>query len=130
MEVTEGMATIAVVEDNPDNRLLVSALLEDRHRIVEFASGPDALEGMRMEPPDVVLLDISLPGMDGTEVLACLRQEPALAEIPVVALTAHAMSGDRERFLALGFDAYVTKPIVDESVLFGEIDRLLTDGRT
>ena len=119
------MARIAVVEDNPDNRLLLQALLEDRHELAEYDNGADALEGMRAAPPDLVLLDISLPRMDGTEVLRRMRGDAVLAALPVIALTAHAMSGDRDRFLAQGFDDYVAKPIVDEAILFASIDRLL-----
>ena len=70
-------------------------------------------------------LDISLPGMDGTEVLKWVRSQELLSELPVIALTAHAMSGDREKYLEMGFDEYVTKPIVDEEVLVGAIERLL-----
>ncbi len=116
---------IAVVEDNPDNRLLVRAILEDQYEIIEYESGLDALTGLRADPPDFVLLDISLPGMDGTEVLREIRSDPLLGSLPVVALTAHAMAGDRERFLHQGFDQYVTKPIVDETQLIGVIQRLL-----
>jgi CheY-like chemotaxis protein len=119
------MARIAVVEDNPDNRLLLQALLEDRHQLTEYENGADALEGMRAAPPELVLLDISLPRMDGTEVLRRMRGDPALAGLPVIALTAHAMSGDRDRFIEQGFDDYVAKPIVDETILFASIDRLL-----
>lgn len=119
------MKRIALVEDNPDNRLLVGAILEDLFRIEEYASGPEALSGIEANPPDLVLLDISLPVMDGTEVLARLREMPAFTTLPVIALTAHAMAGDRERYLGMGFDAYVTKPIVDENILIGEIQRLL-----
>jgi two-component system, cell cycle response regulator DivK len=75
--------------------------------------------------PDLVLLDISLPGMDGTEVLARMRSVPAWRDLPAIALTAHAMAGDRERFLGFGFDSYITKPIVDERVLIDAIDALL-----
>src|SRR6056297_637180 len=117
------MARIAVVEDNADNRLLVDALLGDVHEITEFQTGADAVDGLESADPDLILLDISLPGMDGTEVLAWVRAHDALGETPVVALTAHAMTGDREKYLALGFDEYVTKPIVDENVLFSAIDR-------
>ncbi|HKK93610.1 MAG TPA: response regulator [Longimicrobiales bacterium] len=119
------MARIAVVEDNADNRLLVDALLGHIHEIVEFETGADAVAGLESSDPDLILLDISLPGMDGTEVLAWVRAHEALGETPVVALTAHAMAGDREKYLALGFDEYVTKPIVDEAVLFSAIDRCL-----
>ena len=116
---------IAVVEDNPDNRLLLQALLDDKFDIDEYEDGPSALAGMAASPPALALLDISLPGMDGSEVLRRLRATPALARIPVIALTAHAMSGDRERFLAEGFDGYVTKPIVDEEILYAAIAALL-----
>ena len=116
---------IAIVEDNADNRLLLSALLGDDHDLDEYEDGPAALARLPDAPPDLVLLDISLPGMEGPEVLRRLRSDPRLQKIPVIALTAHAMSGDRERFLALGFDDYVTKPIVDESLLFAAIGRLL-----
>jgi two-component system, cell cycle response regulator DivK len=121
--------TVAVVEDNPDNRLLVRAILEDRYEIVEYESGAAALEGFRGAPPQLVLLDISLPGMDGTEVLRQMREHPTLADVPVIALTAHAMAGDRERYLAHGFDDYVTKPIVDETVLLEAIERGLARER-
>jgi CheY-like chemotaxis protein len=119
------MKKIAVVEDNPDNRLLVRALLEDHYVLTEYETGAEALAGLPGDRPDLVLLDISLPGMDGMEVLRRLRAEPALTGLPVIALTAHAMAGDRQRFLAAGFDDYVTKPIVDEGVLLGAIVRCL-----
>lgn len=119
-------AKIAVVEDNPDNRLLVNTLLEDLYEISEYETGVEAIEGLSRDVPDLVLLDISLPEMDGTEVLAWIRSQPDLASLPVVALTAHAMSGDRERYLAMGFNDYVTKPIVDESILFETIRRCLS----
>ena len=116
---------IAVVEDNADNRLLVDAILGDQFELVEYAAGVEALAGMQARRPDLVLLDVSLPGMDGLEVLARLRDDPGLGAVPVVALTAHAMAGDRERYLAAGFDDYVAKPIVDEGALVRVIERLL-----
>ena len=123
------MTRIALVEDNADNRLLVGAILEDLYEIDEYETGAEALAGIARDTPALVLLDISLPAMDGTEVLRRMRGDPKLRDLPVVALTAHAMSGDREKYLGMGFDAYVTKPIVDETVLLGEIERLLTQGR-
>jgi CheY-like chemotaxis protein len=123
------MKRIAVVEDNPDNRLLVRAILEDHFEITEYTNGPDALAGLQSDIPAVVLLDISLPAMDGTDVLRHIRETPSIAHLPVVALTAHAMTGDRERYLDMGFDSYVTKPIVDELILIGEINRLLGEER-
>ena len=120
---------IALVEDNPDNRLLVQAILEDRYDISEYDNGADAVEGIIEEPPDLVLLDISLPEMDGTEVLARIRKDGGLDVLPVIALTAHAMSGDREKFLAAGFNDYLTKPILDETVLMETIERWLNQVR-
>lgn len=119
-------ATVAVVEDNADNRLLLQALLGDAYTLVEFESGSDALAAFARSRPDLVLLDISLPGMDGTEILQRIRADATLRTLPVIALTAHAMAGDREKYLAAGFDDYLTKPIVDERRLFAAIDRLLT----
>lgn len=116
---------IAVVEDNVDNRLLVQAILEDEYELSEYESGTEVIEGLADNVPDLVLLDISLPGMDGTEVLEWLRAQDTLKSLPVIALTAHAMSGDRDKYLEMGFDDYVTKPIVDEDVLLGAIERLL-----
>ncbi len=120
-------AKIAVIEDNPDNRFLVQALLEDSYQLQEFETGKEAVRSLGDDPPDLVLLDISLPEMDGTEVLAWLRQQPELKEIPVIALTAHAMAGDREKYLAAGFDEYVTKPILDEDILIGAIEQCLSE---
>lgn len=125
LEGGAGMKRIAVVEDNPDNRLLVYAILEDRYSVLEYESGVEALPGILADAPDLVLLDISLPGMDGTDVLARLRADPRTAKLPMVALTAHAMAGDREKYLAAGFDDYISKPIVDEEDLLDTIARLL-----
>jgi CheY-like chemotaxis protein len=120
------MKRIAVVEDNPDNRLLVQALLEDTYEISEYETGVEAVEGLLEDRPDLVLLDISLPEMDGTQVLAWLREQDQLRETPVIALTAHAMAGDREKYLALGFDAYLTKPIIDDALLLETISKCLS----
>jgi two-component system cell cycle response regulator DivK len=119
------MKKIAVVEDKPDNRLLVQVILEPFYDIVEYESGPAALAGLPREKPDLVLLDISLPEMDGTEVLRRIRADPQLRTLPVIALTAHAMSGDRDKYLGAGFNDYVTKPIVDETILLNAIRQLL-----
>ena len=116
---------LAVIEDNLDNRLLVEAILEDKYDISEYGTGLEALEGLPDNVPDIILLDISLPGMDGTEVLEWIRSQSELSDLPVIALTAHAMSGDRERYIEMGFNDYVTKPIVDEDLLMGAIGRLL-----
>jgi CheY-like chemotaxis protein len=117
---------VAVVEDNPDNRMLVQALLEDRFEISEYETGMEAVEGLPGNVPDLILLDISLPEMDGTEVLAWIRKQDRLKSLPVIALTAHAMAGDRDKYLAAGFNDYVTKPIVDEALLIEAIERCLS----
>jgi len=119
---------IAVVEDNPDNRLLVRALLEESYEIVEYETGSQTVDRLLDDPPDLVLLDISLPDMDGPGVLRWIRGQKELQDLPVVALTAHAMAGDRERFLAQGFNDYLPKPIVDERVFLECIARWLTLG--
>src|SRR5437016_13945182 len=119
------MRKIAVVDDNADNRLIIRTILEDQYEIEEFSTGMDAIESFRKNRPDVVILDISLPEMDGTEILRLIRQDPRLADLPVIALTAHAMVGDREKYLEEGFNDYVAKPILDMNVLFGAIERWL-----
>ncbi|HVX87809.1 MAG TPA: response regulator [Gemmatimonadales bacterium] len=116
---------IAIVEDNPDNRLLLQALLVDQYALDEYEDGPAALDGIPRSVPALVLLDVSLPGMDGPEVLRRLKGMPGLDRIPVIALTAHAMTGDRERLLAQGFDDYIAKPILDEELLYTAIRTLL-----
>ena len=120
-------AKIAVIEDNLDTRMLLEALLADHYEIDEYEDGVTGLEGMGASPPALVLLDVSLPRMSGTEILARMRADSNLVEIPVIALTAHAMAEDRETFLSQGFDDYVSKPILDERVLFDAIARLLSD---
>ena len=117
------MTTVAVVEDNADNRLLLQALLSERYDLVEFDNGADALAGLTASLPDLVLLDISLPGMDGNEILSRIREDERLRPLPVIALTAHAMSGDREKYLSAGFNDYIAKPIVDEMLLIDAIER-------
>lgn len=119
------MKKIGLVEDNPDNRLLVQAMLGDIFEIVEYESGEAAVAGLVENKPDLVLLDISMPGMDGPEVLSYIRSVESLQGLPVIALTAHAMDSDREKYLQMGFDHYLTKPILDEDVLIDAINSLL-----
>ena len=107
------MPTIAVVEDNEDNRFVISMMVGDLGEIAEYATGPAALAAFQSGVPDVVLLDIALPEMDGVEVVRRMRADAGMREVPVIALTAHAMRGDRERYLAAGCNGYVSKPIED-----------------
>src|SRR5207249_9137720 len=117
------MSKIAVMDDNADKRLIIRTILEDQYEIVEFSAGMEAIEGFRKNRPDVVILDISLPEMDGTEILRRIREHAQLNDLPVIALTAHAMVGDREKYLSAGFNDYVPKPILDMNVLFSTIRR-------
>ena len=119
-------ALVAIVED--DGAIAEGLALNLRlqgYRSEIIGDGESAVRQIEANGPDLVLLDISLPGMDGSEVLRRIRGEPALAGLPVIALTAHAMAGDRDRYLGLGFDHYVAKPIIDEAELLGAIERLL-----
>ena len=123
------MNTVAVVEDNADNRLLMHAILDGLYEVVEYENGVDALAGLAERLPDLVLLDISLPGMDGNEILSRIRADEHLRRLPVIALTAHAMAGDREKYLAAGFNDYITKPIVDETLLLNAMEKWIAAGR-
>jgi two-component system, cell cycle response regulator DivK len=103
---------ILVVEDNEKNMKLVrDVLLATGYRTLEAATGGQALELAAEHAPDLVLMDIQLPDVDGVHALRRLRADERTAAIPVLAVTAQAMHGDRERFLAAGFDGYVSKPL-------------------
>ena len=105
-------ATLLIVEDNPRNLKLVRDVLAHAgYRTREAASAEEALELVRAELPDLVLMDIQLPGIDGVEALRRLRADPRTSGVPVVALTAFAMKADRDRFEAAGFDGYLEKPV-------------------
>ena len=110
------MARILIIEDNPANVELMAFLLTAYGHVA--LSAPDGARGIalaRAEPPDLVACDVNLPGMNGFAVLGVLKAEPALAGVPVLAVTALAMAGDREKVLAAGFDGYISKPIEPES---------------
>ncbi|HYN20665.1 MAG TPA: response regulator, partial [Thermoanaerobaculia bacterium] len=118
-------ATVLVVDDNQLNLELVTLVLEAAGHVVRLArSGPDALEAIRREAPELILLDIGLPGMDGYAVLRALKDDRATARIPVVALTAYAMAEDEQRALQSGFDGYITKPF-DVRTLAQTLARIL-----
>ena len=106
------MTVILIVEDNPRNLKLVRDLLEHAgYRTLEATTAEDGLTLTRAHRPDLVLMDVQLPGMDGVQALERLRADPATNGIPVVAVTAFAMKDDRARFVAAGFDGYLEKPI-------------------
>jgi two-component system cell cycle response regulator DivK len=106
------MTVILIIEDNPRNLKLVRDVLEYAgYRTLEATTAEDGLALARANHPDLVLMDVQLPGMDGVQALARLRADPATTGILVVAVTAFAMKDDRERFVAAGFDGYLEKPI-------------------
>jgi CheY-like chemotaxis protein len=106
-----------VVEDDPDNLRTAKALLEDRYQVIAAEDGRQGLEQARRHQPDVILMDIAMPVLDGIQALTALRQDEALGDIPVIAVTASAMTGDRVSILAHGFDGYLSKPIEYESLM-------------
>lgn len=104
-----------VIEDNANNRYLLGILLRNAgFSVVELPDGKAALATVRREAPDVVLLDIQMPDMDGYEVAAVLKLDPVAARIPIVGVSSFAMPGDRERALKAGFASYLEKPVDPE----------------
>jgi CheY-like chemotaxis protein len=119
------MAKILVVEDNEQNRYLATFLLEKRgHAVTSAVSGRIALELAPKIRPDLVLLDIQLPGMDGHEVARALKSDPQLKSIPIVVVTSYAMVGDRNKAFAAGAEGYIEKPINPETFI-SEVERFL-----
>jgi len=118
------MKTILIVEDVELNRELLVQLLENRYRLVLAADGAAALERACETKPDLILMDLSLPRIDGWEATRRLKADQALSRIPVIVLSAHAMRGDEDRARASGCDDFLTKPI-DETLLFEKIARHL-----
>lgn len=103
---------ILVIEDNLDNMILIADMLKALQlEVIEAADGEQGILAAAAEKPDLILMDLSLPRMDGWEATRVIKSDPALSHIPVIAVTAHAMYDDRERARAAGCDAYVTKPI-------------------
>ncbi len=118
-------ARILLIEDNPQNRYLARFLLEQRGYVtLEAETGPEGLAMAASELPDLILLDIQLPGMDGHAVARALKSDPVLRGIPVVAVTSYAMAGDREKCLEAGAEGYIEKPINPESFVI-EVERFL-----
>jgi CheY-like chemotaxis protein len=119
------MSKILIAEDNAVNRELLRELLEMRgYIVVEACDGGEALRMIEQTQPDLLLLDIGMPVLDGFAVVGKIRENPRLAELPVVAVTAYAMQGDREKILNAKFDGYLSKPVNSQS-LAEELDRLL-----
>ena len=116
---------ILLIEDNEQNRYLATFLLEQSgHEVLPAESGPLGIELAGKIRPDLILLDIQLPGMDGYAVARALKGNPGLRAIPIVAVTSYAMVGDREQAMAAGCNGYIEKPINPDTFV-GEIDRFL-----
>lgn len=118
------MKKVLVVEDVDFNRDLVVQLLEDKYHVIEAVNGQEGLELAERERPELILMDLSLPVIDGWEATRRLKANDDLRSIPVIALTAHAMKGDEEKALAAGCDDYLVKPI-DEDELMARIANYL-----
>ena len=120
----EGKPVVLIVEDNTDNMITAKAILEDKYTILEAVDGTQGILMAKKYIPHLILMDIALPGIDGIEAFKAIRNIGQLAHIPIVALTASAMTMDKESILAHGFDGYIAKPI-DEKLFFNTINEVL-----
>ncbi len=112
------MKRILYVEDNFQNKRLVRKILNSKgYEVLEADNGQDGVDMAAQEQPDLILMDISIPGIDGIEATRLIKENPETTHIPIIALTANAMRGDRERFLAAGCDDYLPKPISTPDLL-------------
>lgn len=121
--------TVLIAEDNDDNRIVYSTMLEHYgYRVVYTKNGSEVKALAEKENPSVILMDISLPGMDGWTATELLKKDPETAGIPVIAITAHALSEDRKKAEEVGCDGYLSKPVEPRRVL-EEVQRFLGNGR-
>jgi len=121
------MKRVLIAEDNPVNRELLRTLLEIRgYEVIEARNGHETLQVAEHARPDILLLDLGMPVLDGFTTIRKIRDHPTLADLPVLAVTGYAMRGDRERILTSGFDGYLSKPI-NALLLERELRRLLYD---
>ena len=122
---TDEKGTILYVEDNPDNRMLVRRiLLSEDYNILEAVNAADALEVLKTSKPDLILMDINMPDMDGYTLTAKIKTMQGFEHVPILALTANVMRGDKEKVLEAGCDGYIQKPI-DFDELVREVDRFI-----
>jgi CheY-like chemotaxis protein len=120
--------TVLLVEDNAQNRYLLTYLLEIRgYAVIAATDGPSAIRVAINSPPDVILLDIQLPMMDGYTVAHAMRQSASLRHVPIIAVTSYAMVGDREKALAAGCNGYIEKPI-DPKAFVAQIEEVMAGG--
>jgi CheY-like chemotaxis protein len=127
--MTDTRYTVLIAEDAADIRSILARILQKSgYRVIETKNGQEALASLQDEWPDVVLLDLSMPVVDGWKTLSAIRALPGGGQLPVVAVTAHAMVGDREAVLSHGFDAYIMKPL-DLRGLVNVVQQLLQNQR-
>jgi len=122
--IITGKPKVLVVEDNADNMITVKALFANNYEMIEATNGNDGIEKAKKHLPDLILMDIALPEIDGIEAFKIIRNDAKLNKIPVIALTASVMINDKETILAHGFDAYLSKPI-DDKIFFKTINEVL-----
>lgn len=121
--MSDSQKTILLVEDNEDNRMIyATALRFAGYHVLEAITGTDGVYQTRTHRPDLVLMDISVPELDGWEATTILKADPETKHIPIIAVTAHALPGDRERSFQAGCDGYLAKPI-PPAALLAEVDR-------
>jgi two-component system cell cycle response regulator DivK len=126
MESAESKGTILYVEDNPDNRMLVKRILmAEDYSLLEAIDGKDALNVLQSARPDLILMDINMPDMDGYTLTAKIKSLPGFERVPILALTANVMRGDKEKTLEAGCDGYIQKPL-DIDQLTREIEKFLS----
>jgi two-component system cell cycle response regulator DivK len=118
---------VAIIDDDMADREVLTLILKDHYEVTSYEDGISGLAGIRRDIPDAVLLDIKMPYMDGTEVIKEIRKDPALAGITVIAMTADGTPGDRKRFIRLGFDHCMLKPVLDHDVLMRMLDFYLKE---
>jgi len=122
--------TVLLVEDNEDNRIVYSTILRHfGYRVIEALNGEEGIATARAERPDLILMDISIPIIDGWEATQVLKHDPETRHIPIIALTAHALASDRERAMEVGCDGYLAKPCEPRAVV-AEVQRFLGRGTT
>ena len=125
MTPSEDKGTILYVEDNIDNRTLVRRiLLSEDYKLIEATNAAEALQVLENTKPDLILMDINMPDMDGYTLTAKIKAKPGFAKVPILALTANVMRGDKERTLEAGCDGYIQKPL-DIDQLLKEVERFL-----
>jgi len=122
------LKTVLLVEDNEDNIIVYSTILQHfGYRVMEALNGEEGIAKARTEQPDLILMDISIPVIDGWEATQVLKRDPKTRRIPIIALTAHALASDREKAMEVGCDSYLAKPCEPKTVV-SEVERFIGRG--